>query len=59
MEIEQLGVGRVQLGENEVLEGEGHGSRRPQPAVRRGSDEVLRREGLKDGNGEHQVLWLA
>ena len=50
---------RVFLRQDEVLEVDDAHGLRPQPAVRHKPDVVLRRHGLKDGDGEHDVLGVS
>ena len=52
-------VWRVFLRQDEVLEVDDADGLSPQPAVRHHPNVVLRRHGLKDGDGEHDVLGVS
>eukprot|EP00959_Pyramimonas_sp_CCMP1952_P372531 7801406-Pyramimonas_sp.AAC.1 len=56
VQIEQLGVGGMALGEDEIVEGEGQEGLRAHPGVGHAPHVVLGGEGLEDGNGECQRL---
>mmetsp|Transcript_20226 Transcript_20226/g.41320 ORF Transcript_20226/g.41320 Transcript_20226/m.41320 type:complete len:682 (-) Transcript_20226:1713-3758(-) len=51
-QVEQLGVRRVLLGQDEVAEGDGQRGLRAQPGVGDDAYEVLRRQRVGDGDGE-------
>lgn len=56
LQVEKLGVRRVLVGQNEVLEGNGRGGAGAEPALAGGADNILRRQRLEDGDGEGQCL---
>ena len=58
VEIEQLGVRWMYLGEDQVLERDGDSGFGTQPAIGDSSDYVLGWEGLGYGNGKDQFLWI-
>mmetsp|Transcript_52390 Transcript_52390/g.131662 ORF Transcript_52390/g.131662 Transcript_52390/m.131662 type:complete len:394 (-) Transcript_52390:2346-3527(-) len=57
-EVKQLGVGRVEVRQDDVVEGYGHTAASRQPAVRRGLDVDLRRHGLRHRDCEVQFRGL-
>ena len=59
MKIEKFSVWWVDFWENEVFERNGDCRLRSKPAVRYGSDNVLRRERVGYGDGKHHFLWLS
>ena len=54
LEVEQLGVRRVLLREDQVAERDGEGGLGAEPALRHDADEVLRRQRVVDRDGERE-----
>mmetsp|Transcript_75394 Transcript_75394/g.157135 ORF Transcript_75394/g.157135 Transcript_75394/m.157135 type:complete len:1109 (+) Transcript_75394:119-3445(+) len=58
LQVEQFGVRRVLLGQDEMSEGDRQQSLRVDPSVGDDADEVLGRQGLGDGHGEVEGVLL-
>jgi hypothetical protein len=57
LQVQEVGMGRVQLRQNEVLERDRHNALCSEPVITDGSDVVLWGQWLKDGDGEGQALY--
>ena len=56
VQVEERGVWRISVWENEVLEGDRNDGLRAEPAIRHCADVVLGRKGLENRDGEDELL---